>query len=142
ITTLSALGLAVGVLVAALGLFDANRATAVPPLTNPPRLAVRPIRIATQEPKPGPRWEVKHTITREHAVVEVSVQKEFVAFADEGGSVLLWKVGDKEPEVLVKGNKENGLGPVAHLTYTPDRKFLYFAANDGKSICRHEFARK
>lgn len=139
LTIVSALGLAVGALVAALGFLGPNRATADPPLHSPPRLLL----VAAPVPQPGPRWEAKHTITREHAVTEVSVQKEFIAFADEGGNVLLWKIGDKEPEVLVQGSKEkNAIGPVSHLTYTPDRKFVYFSANDGKGLWRHEFEKE
>jgi WD40 repeat protein len=67
------------------------------------------------------------------------VQKEFVAFADEGGSILLWKLGAKEPEVIVKGNlQKNGIGLVAHVHYTPDRKYIYFAPAGG-GFWRHDF---
>ena len=119
LTTVSALGLAVGALVAALGFLGPNRAIADPPFPSPPRLLL----VAAPVPQPGPRWEAKHTITRDHPVVEVSVQKEFVAFADEGGNILLWKLGDNKPEVLVKGIKQEGeIRPVAHLTYTPEPK--------------------
>ena len=139
LTTVSVLGLAVGALVAALGFLGPNRAIADPPFPSPPRLLL----VAAPVPQPGPRWEAKHTITRDHPVVEVSVQKEFVAFVDEGGNILLWKLGDNKPEVLVKGIKQEGeIRPVAHLTYTPNRRFLYFAASDGKGIWRHDFEKE
>jgi hypothetical protein len=91
-------------------------------------------------PQPVPHWEAKHTVTREHAVTEVSVQKEFVAFADEGGSLLLWKIGEKGPRTILKGSKQKGaIGPVAHIHYTPDRKFVYFVPVHGGGFWRHGF---
>ena len=42
-----------------------------------------------------------------------------------------------------EGHQAGGGNPsVAHLTYTPDRRFLYFAASDGKGIWRHDFEKE
>ncbi|HVL12723.1 MAG TPA: WD40 repeat domain-containing protein, partial [Gemmata sp.] len=136
LTTASLAAIATGLLAAAVAALAPDRATA-----DPPRVRASLTLVTAPEPKPAPKWQTVHTVAREHAVTGLSVQKDSVAFADEGGNLLLWKVGAKDPRVLLRGrNDGKGIGPVACLHYTPDEKFLYFTPGNGAGIWRHDFA--
>ncbi len=127
LATLSAVVLAAGALVATVGFLAPTRATA------DPRPAAAPV------PQPGPKWDVKHTITREHPVTELAVKEDLVAFADGGGNVLLWKIGEKKPRTVAEPAKRKGdAGPVAHLRFTPDPDFLCFVSGNGAYFWVHD----
>jgi RNA polymerase sigma factor (sigma-70 family) len=135
---LSALGLAVGALIAALGFLGSNCASADPVLPGPSRLTERPLRAAAPVPKFRPQWEEKHTLVCQHPVVEIVAQKEFVVLADEGGNILRWKPGTNETGVLsdyIGRNTETR--PIALLNSTRDGS-LCFAAADGTVAGRYD----
>jgi RNA polymerase sigma factor (sigma-70 family) len=137
LTALSALGLAVGALIAALGFLGSNPASADPVLPGPSRVTQRPLRAAPV-PKFRPQWEEKHTLVCQHPVVEIVALKESAVLADEVGNIVRWKPGTNETEVLSDSiGRNTKTRPIALLNFTRDG-YLCFTAADGTVAGRYD----
>jgi len=80
-------------------------------------------------------WVRKHTFTHEAAVDAVAFDGDRVAAGDRAGRLRLWdaKAGEKH-ELLVETAKLTGARrpqPISSVQFSPDRKALYFALDQG-----------